>query len=174
MRSAGSSLLAVLALLPACGGADQEFDGAPADLRAARYVDAVEYLSTEGDGGLEGWSVARQQLRADFDRICGDTFCEGDYGDLQPLELRCAVEAKSGDLSACAWSIAGSSGRVSASTGTLRISGKLYRCALPVAGTIDALVQTLAAPGEVPPLRRPLPGTARSTFDALADCGLGH
>ena len=165
-------ILAAIALpflLSACGGvAPEDAAESSADLSAVRYSDAVEYLSAHG--GLDVWVTLRQTLGADFDRVCGDTFCEGDYSDLQPLSLRCSVQVKTGALHACTWTLAGSLGQVTASTGTLKVSARTFACPLPATGTIEALLQALTAPGDLPALRRPLPGSAKSIYDALGDC----
>jgi len=164
-----------LLVLAACGGsAPDDATESAAALSTARYLDAIEYLGASANGGLESWLKLTQTLRGDFDQVCGDTFCEGDYSDLQPLSLRCSVAVKTGALHACTWSFAGSLGRVTSSTGTLKISSRGYACALPVTGTLEALLQALNAPGDLPALRRPLPGSARSIYDALGDCHLGH
>ena len=168
---------AALALLSlaACGGSapDESIESASA-LSAARYLDAIEYLGAHNDAGLEAWLTLTQALRRDFDGVCGDTFCEGDYSDLQPLSLRCSVAVKTGALHACTWSFAGSLGQVTASTGTLKVNSRTYACPLPVTGTLEALLQALNAPGDLPALRRPLPGSPGSIYDALGDCHLGH
>ncbi len=174
MRIPYRSILSVSLLLGGCGGTGSSLADEAADLHTQSFVDAVEYLSAEGNGALEQWVELRQRLASNFADACGDTFCEGDYSDLQPLELRCAVGAQDGALHACTWALAGSMGRVNPSTGALKTQGKLYSCRLPVSGTINALLGALLAPGEGAPLRRALPGSTGSIYDALGDCGVGH
>lgn len=63
---------------------------APAALAAdppPAFVDAVDWPANG-----EGWEAfvdLEQRLDRDFDNICGDTFCGGEFSDYQPLRFRC-------------------------------------------------------------------------------------
>src|SRR5690606_40042877 len=50
------------------------------------YGDATEYFQT--DAQYEAWFDLTRALRRDFDWICGDTFCEGEYSNIQSLRYR--------------------------------------------------------------------------------------
>jgi len=143
-----------------------------AELRAdgaapAGYRDVEEALS--GDD-FERWFELKRQLRKNFDDICGDTFCEGDYTNLQSLSLRCSVSVGTGAFRSCIWLFAGSYEAVRPATGSFEVNQRFFRCKLPIAGTPGALLDALLAAGDDPPLERKLPGGERSIYDALGDC----
>src|SRR5699024_5415857 len=108
-------------------------------------------------------------LEADFDDICGDTFCEGDWSNITPLRLRCSVVAGSGRIGHCVWSFAASNEEIDARSGAIAVATQAWQCELPVAPhtTIDALLAALAGDH---PLHKPLPGTPLSVYDALSSC----
>jgi hypothetical protein len=138
---------------------------------AARYVDVEEFLSSRGGPPVEQWSELGRNLKQSFDDLCGDTFCSGDYSNLESLRLRCAVHSTTGVLKNCTYVFAGSYETVNPTTGAIKVNAKTFSCHVPVAGiALDAFVATLAAPGTTTPLQRPLPGGTRSIYDALANC----
>jgi hypothetical protein len=131
------------------------------------YVDVYEYFTT--DAQFEAWFALRAGLEADFDDICGDTFCEGDWSNITPLRLRCSVQLGSGRIGDCVWSFAASNEEIDASSGAITVESHAWQCVLPLAThtTIDALLAALA--GEAP-LQAPLPGTEISIYDGLGNC----
>jgi hypothetical protein len=131
------------------------------------YVDVYEYFTT--DAQFEAWFALRAGLEADFDDICGDTFCEGDWSNITPLRLRCSVQLGSGRIGDCAWSFAASNEEIDPRGGAIAVDTQTWQCPLPIAPhtTIDALLAALA--GE-DPLHAPLPGTPLSVYDALSSC----
>jgi hypothetical protein len=110
-------------------------------------------------------------LEQQFDVICGDTFCEGDYSNYQSLGMRCSVERSSGRVGACSWAFAASNVEVAAANGQLTTDARTWACEIPVApGTrLSTLISVLSQPAE-PALYAALPGTGRSAFDGIADC----
>jgi hypothetical protein len=129
------------------------------------------YVSTRDfytGAGIDRWYAARQALFAGFDRVCGDTFCGGDFGDLQSLDLQCAVTKSTGNVKTCAWVFGGSYFLVPERAGTLDATHRTFRCEFDVAGTLPQLIDTLTAPGPTDAIRRPLPGLTTSAYDALA------
>jgi hypothetical protein len=138
---------------------------------AATYQDVEEYVNEHGDDAWQTWMGIIGTLRQDFDDICGDTFCEGDYSNLEPLRLRCSINPANGLLKNCTYVLAGSYEVVNASTGTIRTTAKTFSCHLPVTGIALADFEaTLTAAGSTPPLQRPLPGKTTSIYDALGAC----
>ena len=133
----------------------------------ASYVDVYEYFTE--DAQFDAWYSLRTRLEADFDDLCGDTFCEGDWSNITPLRLRCSVQRGSGRIGRCVWSFAASNEEIDAHTGAIAVETHAWECALPLAShtTIDALLAALAGDG---PLQTPLPGTGRSIYDGLGDC----
>ena len=135
--------------------------------QAAGYVDASSYLTRDQD--FEAWYALRSGLQRNFDDICGDTFCEGDYSNLQSLRYQCSVNAVNGRIGMCVWVFAGSNEEIDPATGRVRVDARAWRCRTPLASrtTIEELLAALQ--GEEP-LRTALPGTDRSIYDGLVDC----
>jgi hypothetical protein len=174
------SLSLPLGLAGACGSLPGEASAMPSDdetatsvealrSRPPAFLDITEMFSSEDDQNR--WFDLTFGLRHDFDDICGDTFCEGDFSNLQSMSFQCSASTRTGQLKTCLWLFAGSSGSVTASTGNVRPGGKFFACSIPVTGTAHALLDALLAPdGERGPLWRPLPGTTQSIYDHLGDC----
>jgi hypothetical protein len=157
------SLLAAIATLFIAVHAPQ----AAAQSTRAHYIDVYGYFTT--DAQFEAWAALRAGLEADFDDICGDTFCEGDWSNITPLRLRCSVQIGSGRIGHCTWSFAASNEEIDPHTGAIAVETQAWQCALPIAPhtTIDALLAALAVDA---PLYASLPGSAMSIYDGLAAC----
>jgi hypothetical protein len=175
-----SSLSLPLALAGACGMApgdvsepdtEAQAEGDVAGLRVSRapaFRDVEEMLGSEDDQNR--WFELTRGLRQDFDDICGDTFCEGDFTNLESMSFRCSASTRTGLVKTCLWLFAGSTESVTASTGNIRPVAKFFSCAIPVTGTPHALLDALLAPEGQGPLWRPLPGTTSSIYEHLGDC----
>jgi hypothetical protein len=131
------------------------------------YGDAVEYF--QADAQYEAWFQITRDLRRDFDWICGDTFCEGEYTNIQPLRFRCSVHRATGGIGMCTWTFAASHEEIAPATGRIGVQRAFWQCRAPLAQgtTIDQLLEALAVDE---PLYAPLPGTQRSVMDGLIDC----
>lgn len=131
------------------------------------YVELGSYLTSESE--ITAWYEMQYHLRENFDDICGDTFCEGDYSNIYALRFRCSVEQSSGVLGRCVWVFAASNEEVDPATGKIQVTPKIWRCRSPLAPgtTVSALLGALA--GERP-LYAKLPGTSVSIYDGLIDC----
>lgn len=138
-----------------------------AQTASPRFVDIYEYFTS--DAQFEAWYTLTTQLRRNFDDICGDTFCEGDYSNIESLRYRCSVEQATGLIGRCVWVFAGSNEEVDPTTGRIIVQTQAWRCRTPSAPqtTIDALLQALAGDS---PLYASLPGTQTSIYDGLTDC----
>ena len=149
--------LAIAALLPLVASAGPGQD----------YVDTSAYFST--DAQYEGWFAATRGLRHDFDQICGDTFCEGEYSNIQSLRFRCSVHRVSGRIGMCTWVFAASHEEIAPATGRIGVQRAFWQCRAPLAPgtTIDELLAALAVDE---PLYAPLPSTGRTMMDGLIDC----
>jgi hypothetical protein len=132
------------------------------------YQDVEESFTSEDDQNR--WFELRRRLRQDFDDICGDTFCEGDFTNLQAMSFRCSVSTRTGQLRHCRWIFAGSYETVSPQSGNIRPVARFFHCAVPLQGTPAAALDALLAPGGRGPLWSPMPGSPRSIYDTLADC----
>ena len=124
----------------------------------AYYTSTAYYLK---------WRSAHAALVAGFDRICGDTFCGGDYSDLRSLDFVCAVTKSTGNVKGCEWVFGGSYMLAGPS---LDVTSNTYRCPVTVKGTLSQLITTLTKDETTQAIDRPLPGTTASAYDALLDC----
>jgi hypothetical protein len=140
-----------------------------ADATPSNFIDAQSYFQVPEE--IDAWFELMVALRAGFDGICGDTFCEGDFSNYQSLRFRCSVETSTAVMGGCVWVFGASNEEIAPDTGAITVDGRIFTCAMPIApGTdIRAFVQALSGP-DVDPLRAPLPGTDRTLFDGLADC----
>lgn len=134
------------------------------------YVSARDYYTSSA--GLDGWYKTVSNLKAGFDRVCGDTFCSGDFGDLQAMDFTCSVTKSTGNIKSCAWTFGGSWHLVPEKGGLLDLHSSTFRCNVPVKGTLSQLITTLTAPAMYPDeyLRRTLPGTTGTAYEALLGC----
>ncbi|NUP09931.1 MAG: hypothetical protein HOW73_28115 [Polyangiaceae bacterium] len=147
---------------------DAPLDGDPLpEPTDGNYTDAASNL--EGDE-IDAWYTMTAALRESFDQACGDSFCEGEYTNLQPLRFRCSLDTDSGLLGTCAWMFAGSNVERNAK-GFNVIDSESYVCTFPVDATPAALTAALdpEADGE-DLLHRPLPGSTVTLNDVLIDC----
>jgi hypothetical protein len=137
---------------------------------ALSYVSANDYYSTAAN--IDRWYASKAALVAGFDRVCGDTFCSGDFGDLQAMDFTCSVTKSTGNIKSCAWTFGGSWHLVPEHGGLLDLHSQTFRCNVPVKGTLKQLIDVLAAPYQFADevVRRPLPGTTATAYDALLGC----
>lgn len=133
----------------------------------ATYVEASAYYATAAN--QQKWADAKTALAAGFDRVCGDTFCSGDFTDLQSLTFACAITRSTGNVKGCAWTFGGSWTLV-AKAGGLALTSQTFTCPVAMHGTIAQLITTLTATGTEDAIRRPLPGTTATAYDALLGC----
>ena len=97
---AGSALLAA-----GCGS-----DGAASDssdlTSKTQYVFLGDFVTADAD--YERWREIQLGLEDQFDQICGDTFCEGEYSNIWSLGFECSVSSKQGRIRECVWTFAAS------------------------------------------------------------------
>ena len=132
-----------------------------------QYVEAGAALRTDAE--VEAWYGIAWQLRRQFDEICGDTFCEGDYSNLQPLRFQCSVEARSRRIIACVWSFAGSQESIDPATGGITVQPGFWQCRIPLVSQTN-VERLLAALDNPQPLFARLPGTDQTVLDGLIEC----
>jgi hypothetical protein len=133
-----------------------------------RYVDAIDY--PVGEGNWDRFYDLERRLFRDFDDVCGDTFCEGEYSNIQALRYRCSIERDTGLMGECIWVLAGSSQTIDPVTGRVIVDAPVWRCRTPLApGTrADDFFRVLTASRR--PIDEPLPGTQTSIYGGLSDC----
>ena len=170
----------LLALFGACGPAPGDAYGAEPESETETAVDGLQVNRTPafrdveetlgGEDDRNRWFDLRRGLEQDFDDICGDTFCEGDFANLQSMSFRCSVSTRTGQIKTCLWLFAGSHESVTASTGNIRPVARFFPCAIPLTGTPLDLLDALLAPEGRGPLWRPTPGTTSSIYEYLGNC----
>lgn len=160
------TLAAALLVLPAAAFA-QTVVTAPMPSPTVRYVDATHWPTNEA--GMDRFFGAEAKLAAAFREVCGDTFCEGEFANLRPMELRCSVDTTKATLKQCLWSFAGSNSSVNPKTGAVSTTAKLFKCKLMLAKDtpVDAFYDVVDGDD---PLNAKLPATRRSVHDSLYNC----
>jgi hypothetical protein len=144
-------------------GLDDEVDDASAISLPTRYVAIEDAL---GRGERRRWEAVRTRLFEQFDEICGDTFCGGDWSNLYPLQLACSASAIRGSVRECVWTFGASEEVVEAAGGDITSSIPVFACRFRPQGNARDLVAALADD----PLWAPLPGGDPSVYDQLGDC----
>jgi len=167
-------VFAVCIFASGCSAATGTPDNESTDSQSAAavgqsFVDARSYF-TEPDA-IDSWYGLTSDLKTQFDAICGDTFCEGDYSNYESLGVRCSVEETSGKIGRCVWTFAASTEEIRADNGALKIHGKIWKCPLPIPRqlAVGELVRVLSS-GDAGALYTPVPGTNRSLYDGLVEC----
>jgi hypothetical protein len=130
------------------------------------YVEASDYYTSLAN--KQKWGASYAALELGFDNICGDTFCSGDFSDLQSLDFSCAITKSSGNVKSCAWTFGGSYTTV-AKTGELALATKTWTCPVAVTGTIAQLIGVLTSTNTEDGVHRPLPG-GTAAYDSIAGC----
>lgn len=137
-----------------------------------RYEDALDYLSAGPAPAEAAYESALNQLGNSFNDICGDTFCEGDYGNLTSLGMTCSADSTTGELVACSWTFAGSNPEISQVNGQVTGGGSaVMNCAIDVKGLAAAQFGSAISAGvRTDGLDLKLPGKTVSIYDQLVGC----
>ena len=132
------------------------------------YVSARDYYTSSA--GIDRWNAAKAALKDGFDRVCGDTFCSGDFGDLQAMDFTCAITKSTGNVKSCMWTFGGSWHLVAQGGGAQQITASTFKCPVMMKGTLSKFMDVLLAPGTDKAINRPLPGMTTSAYEALLGC----
>jgi hypothetical protein len=132
------------------------------------YVDARDAFASSAEA--ERWFNMERKIKAAFVDMCGDTFCEGEFSNIEPISFRCSAARSSGELKSCIWVFGESDESIDPQTGAIHVDRRIAVCDIPVTGTAAALVDALLAPGDSYLLDRKLPGTNASINEALQKC----
>jgi len=173
-----TSLLTPFIFVLACSGAGEAGHTAPADeaaaatsaeLAASEYVDARSYFTEPEE--IDAWFALTFALEAEFDAICGDTFCEGDFSNYESLGFRCSVERTRGTIGRCVWIFAASTDEIVPASGQVRVDARSWRCKAPLAPStpVRDFVRALSG-ADGSPLHAALPGRATSLYAGLGEC----
>ena len=142
---------------------------------APAYVDAITYFDGAALLAPGGYYASLESLKRQFDFVCGDTFCEGEYSNLTSLAIDCSIDQAHDAIGECAWTFAGSYTDVDAVTGHLDVKHRVVVCALPIQGTAAELASYLKAAqaGELAGQglqETALPGSRKTLYDVIASC----
>jgi hypothetical protein len=132
------------------------------------YVDMYDYLPTWQQ--QNAWLNLQYALKRDFDNVCGDTFCSGEFTNIEALRYRCSVNRSTGVIGECIWTFAASDESVDPDTGKVVVNPRIWQCRSPLAPytRADELIQALGNTDR--PLDKRLPRTNETLQYALTDC----
>ena len=129
------------------------------------YSELGDYLWSTG-GDADGWHNITSTLNKQFDDVCGDSFCEGDFSDYSGLRFSCAINANTKKVSRCTYTFAAAELDVDAK-GAIQSTIKNDRCYVDVNATQTDFITALSV---ADPLNAKLPGKTTSIYDALVGC----
>lgn len=134
---------------------------------AASHVDLVDFPTSEAN--WDRFYDLEAALSGQFNALCADTFCEGDYSNYRVMQFRCAVDALRGTVQRCTWVVAASELRVQAATGEVQVDNAGWQCPVELQPgvPVEAFHASLDAPEG---LMAPLPGLEYGLFDHLPGC----
>ncbi|PFH12011.1 hypothetical protein BCF11_4484 [Collimonas sp. PA-H2] len=141
--------------------------GASPAMATSEYVDAVNYPGPE-----QGWDAfhgLEQRLVRDFDDVCGDTFCEGEFSNLQALRYRCSVRQADSLIGECIWTFAGSNAEIDDATGKVTIDARTWACRTPLAPQTP-IATFYSALSVARPMQATLPATTTTIHEGLFNC----
>lgn len=133
------------------------------------FVDMEEHLA---DLERDKWIDVQYYLKENFDFICGDTICEGEYPNIQAMSYRCSVDATNGNMGECIWTFLATKEQVRASDGKVQVDVHPWYCRSPLAPGTKA-TELLDALNTNVPMWTYLPGTRSTLWDGLIDCLYG-
>lgn len=138
---------------------------APAPAAPGPYLDARIYLS---GAQLDAWYDMTRRLKINFDDVCGDAFCEGEYSNIEALRYNCSVDQASGHIGMCAWTFAASNEEVDPVSGNILVQKGAWRCRTPLEPNVAIGELMTALAGSMPMYAR-LPGSDRTIMEGLVD-----
>lgn len=153
-----------------CMGAALLLASLPVSARGL-HVDLIDYPRPEANWN-RGFEL-EAALARQFNALCADTWCEGDYSNYRVMEFRCAVLAHRGTVQRCVWVLAASELAVQADTGRVQVDNGRWTCLVELQPgvPVEAFFASLEAPDG---LMASLPGLDRGLFEVLPDCLQAH
>lgn len=155
------SAIALGFALPAAAAADSR-------PQAASYVEMQEYLPTWQE--QDTWWDIRYALKREFNDVCGDTFCSGEYTNIESLNYRCSVNSSTGIIGECVWAFAASEEEVDPSSGKVVVKPRVWQCASPLAPSTSAQELVAALANNRSPMQVTLPRTRMTLHESLIGC----
>jgi hypothetical protein len=136
------------------------------DASSTTYVSAVDFEKI--DQGA--WYDGIHSLNDQFNQICGDTFCEGDYSNITPLTFACSVTSKAGNVKDCAWNFAASQLDVDPKSAAIVTQAPTFECHIKMKTTAVKLAAILAGGDSLHATLPGAPAATPSIYDQLSDC----
>lgn len=173
MKLSGLSVVGVFALWGCAGDREPTQSaggGGKADDPTVAFEELRDYLYVHDEPAAKRFDRAVKRLENDFDNVCGDTFCEGEFSNIRTIDFRCSLELATKTIGRCTWVFGGSNTRVDPATGKLVIAAKTSKCGFAVDTEVDALLGLLDKDGDEAAIDRLLPGTQVSIYDSIIGC----
>ena len=141
----------------------------PRQTSTPKYTDSFSYVVASKNHVLVNkYDKMRDVLDNEFNRICGDTFCEGEYGNIVSIDLICSVVPTTGQIKTCLWTLGGTTQAVNENTGKVE-KGHLFECSFSPKMTIQKMVNTITNI-DYDLEDSILPGMKESLYDMLTGC----
>lgn len=145
---------------------------------ASEWRSLEDVLAERDYSAYRGYRNDVRGLEQQFYFVCPDTFCEGAYGNLTPMDFTCALQVPEDRIKDCTWTFTGTLTQVDRSTGEIVTEDATFECPIEVDTDLKAFLIFLndaADPG--PPYGArglwdaKVPGTIdRTMWKVLADC----
>lgn len=120
--------------------------GAPLAQAEGKNLTLTSYLlekSSETSLTYSSFRSAERSLAVQFDEICGDSFCEGEYSNIISVNFECLVRDDA-LVNQCQWHFFAYEDAVDEETGSLQRREQSFHCAVPFNGSIGELARFLA------------------------------
>lgn len=146
-------------------------------LTAAPFQLIDEYLYAENRiADHTAYRAHVTSFEKQFDYICPDTFCEGEYVNLESMNFDCTVDTISKTVTTCVWHFYGSESDVNAESGAISYHSDQYDCRFDPNINVDSFLAFMAEAANVPRMSykgirdTKLPGQSNSVWDVLVGC----
>jgi hypothetical protein len=154
--------------LAGCGSSDADnVDESSADVTKTVYANLNEVL---GGADLDSWLALKNRLNNDFLNICGDTFCDGDYGPFQPVSLDCSASKNTKKMAQCMWTFAASIEYVNGYSAKVTSDVGLVTCPIPVKGMATDFIAAIDIPTPAVAMNQVVPGGTQTLYDYVSAC----
>lgn len=139
----------------------------------ASYTDGESYIISKNKGNWTDIDAMKKALVEAFDSQCGDSWCEGNYGNLTSMGFDCSVDDASGQILSCVWAFAGTNALVNDQTGIIQTDQTVRFCKIEPKMKMAELIETVIKTNEknwMDTLDLQLPGMNKSLIEVLNDC----
>ncbi len=155
--------------LAGCGSGDgsDNIDESSADVTKTVYANLNDVL---GGAALDNWLTLKNRLNNDFLNICGDTFCDGDYGQFQPVSLDCSASKNTKKMAQCMWTFAASIEYVNGYSARVTSDVGLVMCPIPVKGLATDFISAMNVAAPDVAMQQVVPGGTQTLYDYVSNC----